>query len=175
MSSEYSVVLRLRHPNVDPNEITQRLGISPQYSWRAGEPRRPETGEDEHGDTAEDVVQSVAYRESCWVAVLSTPSLLSAFVEAIVARRDPRAVGALPRVVPPTSELYLVLAKMKRASAFWHEFVAQGGTIDCLLQVVGAERFQLEMSPALLALCAELRVTLAIEVDGLAQRAVAAA
>jgi hypothetical protein len=175
MSSQYSVVLRLRHPDVDPNEITQRLGIAPQYSWRAGEPRRPETADDDQGDAREDVVQSLTYRESCWMAELSTPSLLSAFVEAIVARRDPRAVGAPPRVVPPTAELHLVLAKMKRASAFWHEFVAQGGTIDCLLQVVGVERFQLEMSPALLALCAELRVTLAIEVDGLAQRAVVAA
>lgn len=166
MSSEYSVVLRLRHPHVDPEEITRRLTIAPQYAWRAGEPRRLETGEEDHGGV---------YRESCWVAELSTPSPLGDLIDAIVARRDPHAVGAPPRLLPPTAELSLVLAKMKKATAFWQEFVAQGGTIDCLVQVVGAERFQLEMSPALFALCAELRITLAIEVDGLAQRAVAAA
>ena len=169
MSSEQSVVLRLRHPDVDPRDITHRLGITPQYSWRAGEPRRVDTE-----DNA-DVLQSFAYRESCWVAVLSGSSPLNELVERI-ARFAPRAVGAQLRVTPPvTAELYLTLYKMKRSATFWQEFVAQGGTIDCLVQVVGAERFQLELPPALLTLCAELRVTLTIEIDGLGQRAVVAA
>lgn len=171
MSSEHSVVLRLRHPDVDPREITRRLDITPQYAWRAGEPRRVEAGDDEHGD----VLQTFAYRESCWVAVLSGASPLNELVERI-ARFAPRAVGAQLRVNPPAAaELYLALYKMKRTAAFWQEFVAQGGTIDCLIQVAGGERFQLEMSPALLALCVELRVSLTIEVDGLGQRAVVAA
>ena len=171
MSSEHSVVLRLRHPNVDPREITNRLGITPQYAWRAGEPRRIDAGDEDHGD----VLQTFAYRESCWVAVLSGASPLSELVERI-ARFAPRAVGTQLRMSPPaTAELYLALYKMKRTSEFWQEFVAQGGTIDCLVQVTGAERFHLEMSPALLALCAELRVTLTIEVEGVGQRAVVAA
>ncbi|HEX5048226.1 MAG TPA: hypothetical protein VFX89_13990 [Gammaproteobacteria bacterium] len=171
MSSEHSVVLRLRHPNVDPREITHRLGITPQYAWRAGEPRRVDAGDEESAD----VLQTAAYRESCWVAVLSGASPLSELVERI-ARFAPRAVGTQLQMAPPVSaELYLTLYKMKRTAAFWQEFVAQGGTIDCLVQIVGAERFQLEMTPALLALCAELRLTLRIEVDGLAQRAEAAA
>jgi hypothetical protein len=164
MSSDYSVVLRLRHPDIDPAAITQCLGIAPQYAWRAGEPRRLETGEAGEG----------VYRESCWVAEVSTPSLLTTLVEAVVARRDPRVVGAPPAVAQPQTELFLVLAKMKRKAAFWQEFAANGGTIDCLIQVVNPERFQLEMSPSLLALCGELRMTLAIEVDSV-QRAVAAA
>ena len=171
MSSEHSVVLRLRHPHVDPEEITRRLGIAPQYAWRAGEPRRVDSGEDEHSD----VLQTAVYHESCWVAVLSNDAPLSDLVERI-ARFAPRAVGSQLRMTPPvTVELYLVLYKMKRTTSFWQEFVAQGGTIDCLVQVVGAERFQLEMSPALLTLCAELRISLTIEIDGTAQPAVVAA
>jgi len=171
MSSEHSVVLRLRHPSVDPHELTRRLGIAPQYAWRAGEPRRVDAGDEVHGD----VLQTLAYRESCWVAVLSGASPLSELVET-VARFAPRAVGSqLRATAPATAELHLLLYKMKRAGAFWQEFAAQGGTIDCLIQVVGAQRFQLEMSPTLLALCVELRVTLTIEVDGLGQRAVVAA
>ncbi|HET8699497.1 MAG TPA: DUF4279 domain-containing protein [Gammaproteobacteria bacterium] len=166
MSPEHSVVLRLRHPNVDPAEITRRLGIAPQYAWRAGDPRLPEHGEEGRG----------VYRESCWVAVLSSASPLGELVDMVAARFAPRAVGAQPRFSPPaTAELYFVLYKMKRTAAFWQELVAQGGTIDCLVQVVGAERFHLEMSPALLTLCAELRISLAIEVDGGAQTAVVAA
>ncbi|HET7131745.1 MAG TPA: hypothetical protein VFJ95_05830, partial [Gammaproteobacteria bacterium] len=80
------------------------------------------------------------------------------------------------RLAPPaTAELYVTLYKMKRTAEFWQEFVSQGGSIDCLVQVVGAERFHLELSPALLTLCAELRITLSIEVDGGAQTAIVAA
>src|SRR6185436_12585767 len=109
---------------------------------------------DASDDDSADVLQTFAYRESCWVAVLSGASPLSELVER-VARFAPRAVGAQLRVTPPvTAEIFLALYKMKRTAAFWQEFVAQGGTIDCLVQVVGAERFQLELPPALLTLCA---------------------
>jgi len=35
----FDVSLRFHHPNIDPNEITDTLGIAPKNSWRAGEPR----------------------------------------------------------------------------------------------------------------------------------------
>ena len=166
MSSAQSVVLRLRHPHVDPQEITRRLGIAPQYAWRAGDPRRAESGEEDRG----------VYRESCWVAELSSDSPLGGLMEMMVARLAPRAVGTQLNVTRAASaELYFVLYKMKRTTPFWQEFVSEGGSIDCLVQVAGTERFHLEMSPALLTLCAELRISLSIEVDGTARRAVSAA
>ena len=55
---------------------------------------------------------------------------------------------------------------MKRAAAFWREFIQQGGTIECLLQIHETENFQLEISQALLLMLVELKVALSVEVDG---------
>ena len=55
---------------------------------------------------------------------------------------------------------------MKRSSGFWREFADQGGTVECLLQVHKADRFQLDLSQALLLALVELRITLSIEVEG---------
>ena len=89
-------------------------------------------------------------------------------------RRDPHAVGTPPlEEAAAQGALFLTLLKMKRAAAFWRTFTEQGGSVHCLLQVHCRDRFQFEMSPALLAICVELKVSLSIDVDT-AARAVAA-
>lgn len=40
----YSISLRVRHPSVDPDQITEALGIDPERCWKAGEPRQTPTG-----------------------------------------------------------------------------------------------------------------------------------
>ena len=55
---------------------------------------------------------------------------------------------------------------MKRSAGFWREFAEQGGTVECLLQVHKPDRFQLELSQALLLALVDLRITLSIEVEG---------
>ena len=37
---EFTLSLRIRHPSIEPGEITRNLGIEPQHTWRAGDPRR---------------------------------------------------------------------------------------------------------------------------------------
>jgi len=37
---EFTLSLRIRHPGIDPAEISSALGIEPQHTWKAGEPRR---------------------------------------------------------------------------------------------------------------------------------------
>ena len=40
----FRISLRFRHPSVDPEKITEALGIEPDRCWKAGEPRRTPTG-----------------------------------------------------------------------------------------------------------------------------------
>lgn len=40
----YRISLGVRHPSIDPAEITAVLGIEPGCSWRAGQPRRTPKG-----------------------------------------------------------------------------------------------------------------------------------
>jgi len=40
----YSVSLRVRHPTLDLNVLTDTLRLEPAHCWTAGEPRRSQTG-----------------------------------------------------------------------------------------------------------------------------------
>ena len=162
----FSVALRLRHPHIDPAELTRHLGIEPQHAWRAGEQRRLESGEPGQG----------FYRETYWVGLL--PNIPLALGEMVGTRRGPLSARSAERMaelvtLTPQTDLFFTLLKMKRSAAFWKAFGDEGGTIECLLQIHAPERFNFEMSQALLTLLVAMRVTLSIEVDS-AQRAAAA-
>jgi len=148
--NDFSIALRIRHPSIDPKEVTRRVGIDPQHAWRAGEPRHVD------GDHA----GSALHRETYWVGLLPPPVLgPSPWGHGV--DESLRRAAALPQ-----ASLYFTLLNMKRSAAFWREFADQGGTIECLLQVHRADRFQLDLSQALLLALVELRITLSIDVDG---------
>ncbi len=158
---DFSVTFRIRHPSIDPAELSRQLGIEPQHAWRAGEPRRLESGE----------IGSGAYRETFWVGLLQAPSPWSGMLpELRHGRAGPLIAAVKTGPVLPQITLYFTLLKMKRAAAFWRAFTDQGGTVECRLQVNKTDGFQLEMSHALMLMLVELKVALSIEVDG-AQRA----
>jgi hypothetical protein len=146
---DFSLALRIRHPSIDPAEITRQLGVTPQHAWRAGEPRAIE--DDEAG--------SAFYRETYWVGLLPSRPLNPAL--AVVPAGMSRLVATHPQVA-----LYFTLLKMKRAAGFWREFAQQGGTIECLLQIHRPERFQFDLSQALLVPLVDLKISLSIEVEG---------
>src|SRR5690606_26029013 len=137
--NEYSLTLRLRHPDFDPAEITQRLGVEPQHAWRAGEPRRTELGNDG------------VYRETFWLGMLPSPlePLGAPFGPPLggdTMRDDAVAEQLAERLVGPPTTLFFVLLQMKRDIVFWRAFVHGQGTIECHLQVHKAPRFHLALS-----------------------------
>jgi hypothetical protein len=147
---DFSIALRLRHPSIDPKDLTRHLGIEPQHAWRAGEPRQVD----------DDAAGSALHRETYWVGLLPPPPLgPSPWGQRV--DESLRQAAALPQ-----ASLYFTLLKMKRSAGFWREFAEQGGTVECLLQVHKPDRFQLELSQALLLALVDLRITLSIEVEG---------
>jgi hypothetical protein len=160
----FSVRFRIRHPHIDPAELSRQLGVDPQHSWRAGEPREREPGE----------VGSGVYRETFWIGSLTATQPWAGMLPEPT-RLGPLAVAIKTGPVQPQVTLYFTLLKMKRAAAFWREFMEQGGSIECLLQIHDTENFQLEISQALLLMLVELKVALSIEVDGAGRAAEQAA
>jgi hypothetical protein len=150
---DFSIALRIRHPSIDPAEITQRLGIEPQHAWRAGEPREIDAGE----------VGSSVHRETYWVGLLPARPTLGPVLGPQAVRVEELLGGATSH---PQVALYFTLLRMKRTTDFWRTFAEQGGTVECLLQVHKPERFQLDLSQALLLALVELKIALSIEVDG---------
>jgi hypothetical protein len=152
--TEYSLTLRLRHPDFDPEELTQRLGVEPQHAWRAGEPRATESGRDG------------VYRETFWLGMLPSPlETLGGPLLPGTARDDAVAEQLVEQLVGPQTTLFFVLLKMKRDIEFWRSFAQSQGTIECHLQVHDAPRFHLALSSDLLRMFVDLGIAFSIEVD----------
>jgi hypothetical protein len=154
---DYSLTLRLRHPSIDPAELSRHIGLEPQHAWRAGEAKPHVDGEPDTG----------AYRETYWVGVLlgAAPQTVR-----LPGRSEPVDVGD----TAPIGLLLLTVSRMKRDRAFWRTFAAEGGSIECLLQVHQPERFYVEFTPALIGLLAEHRIALSLATDAASAHAAAA-
>jgi hypothetical protein len=59
-AAPYQLSLHVRHPSVDPEEISRELGLEAIESFRAGEPRQSRSG----------VAATAVHGETYWVAVL---------------------------------------------------------------------------------------------------------
>jgi hypothetical protein len=81
----YQLSLHVRHPSVDPEEISRELALDATESFRAGEPRHSRSG----------VAATAVHGETYWVAVLD-PMAWSA--PATEARRMARITGSESRV-----------------------------------------------------------------------------
>ena len=132
---EFTVSLRLRHPAVDPSTITQTLGIEPQHTWKAGDPRRDPAGEALEG----------VYRESYWMGrLMDEPQLSSArwSVETVLLEK---------------------LAHLRRSHDFLEQLHAEGGVAELHVSLYAREDFRLELSEQSLGLLGRLGLAVALD------------
>ena len=133
---EFTVSLRLRHPGIDPSKITQTLGIEPQHTWKAGDPRR-----DPVGGALEGI-----YRESYWMGrLMDEPQLSSARLSV-------------------ESVLLQVLAQLRRSHDFLGQLHAEGGVAELHVSLYAREAFRLELSDETLGLLGRLGLAVALDV-----------
>jgi Domain of unknown function (DUF4279) len=133
---EFTVSLRLRHPAIDPSRITQTLGIEPQHTWKAGDPRR---------DPAGGALEGV-YRESYWMGrLMDEPQLSSARLSL-------------------ESVLLQKLAHLRRSHDFLEQLHAEGGVAELHVSLYVREAFLLELSEESLGCLGRLGLALALEV-----------
>ena len=133
---EFTLSLRLRHPAIDPARITQTLGIQPQHTWRAGDPRRDPAGGAREG----------AYRESYWMGRLTDEPQLSSGLLSL------------------ESVLLQNLVHLRRSHAFLERFKADGGVAELYVSLYAREAFRLELSDESLALLGRLGLAVALDV-----------
>jgi Domain of unknown function (DUF4279) len=133
---EFTLSLRLRHPAIDPSTITQTLGIEPQHTWKAGDPRRDPAGGALEG----------AYRESYWMGRLVDEPQLSSGVLSV------------------ESVLEQNLSHLRRSHAFLEQFKAEGGVAELYVSLYAREAFRLELSDEALGLLGRLGLAVALDV-----------
>jgi hypothetical protein len=133
---EFMMSLRIRHPHIDPAEITMTLRVEPQHTWRAGDLRRGSAG-DELGGT---------HRESYWMGRLMTKPELA---------RDH---------VDVESEILRALGTLRRSFDLLKRLKEEGGSAELHVSLYAREEFRLELLPESLALLGRLGLALALDV-----------
>lgn len=134
---EFTVSLRIRHPTIGPARITEMLGIEPQYTWKAGDPRRDPEGGDRTG----------VYRESYWMGrLMEQPQLSSGQVSV-------------------ESVLLQTLTQLRRSQSFLEQLSSDGGVAELLISLFARENFRVELSSDSLALLGRLRLSVALDVQ----------
>jgi hypothetical protein len=146
-SNDPTVLIRVRHRDIDPAILTEVFGIKPEYSWKAGEPKP--------GGAA-----SATRRESYWVAeVPMSPELVA---------RGSEPEGNRPHRMPTYSnlsplELALTVAALRfRVNRdFWAGLQAEGATAQ-LIVILEDPLAGFELPHAVLSMLAELSLSLSI-------------
>lgn len=134
---EFTVSLRIRHPKIEPFTITETLGIAPQHTWKAGDPRRDLSGEDRVG----------VYRESYWMGrLMDEPQLSSGRISV-------------------ESVLLQTLTQLRRSQPFLEQLSADGGVAELSVSLFARENFRLELSADTLALLGRLRLAVSLDVQ----------
>jgi hypothetical protein len=134
---EFTVSLRIRHPSMDPQEITRTLNLEPQHVWKAGGRRCSPTGESLEG----------TYRESYWMALLTD---------------GPQASSETASV---ESVLMKALVQLRRTQDFFSQVKADGGAAEFSVSIFGRESFALELSSELISGLGRLGLAIAMDVQ----------
>jgi hypothetical protein len=133
---EFTLSLRIRHPGIDPAEISSALGIEPQHTWKAGEPRRGPADEALAG----------TYRESYWMGRLTEGPQLSS---------DSITVEGV---------LLSTLVQLRRVEPFLASIREGGGEAEFHISMFARENFRLELTAGVLSVLGRLGLAVAFDV-----------
>ena len=133
---EFTMSLGVRHPHIDPAQITRALGLQPQHVWRRGDDRRDQAGS----------VLGGAHRDSYWICDFTQAEELS---------------GERTGV---ESELARILDTLRRASGFMQELNHGGGAVELFICIFAHSDFRIELLAEEAALLGRLGINVAIEI-----------
>ena len=133
---EFAMSLGVRHPDIDPAQITRALGLQPGHVWRKGEERRDQAGAALGG----------SHHASYWFCEISP---------------RPRFTDERIRV---ESELDRVLNMLRRSVGFMQELHRGGGATELFVTVFARGDLRLEVSPETAALLGRMGVSVTVEV-----------
>jgi hypothetical protein len=148
-SYPFQLSLRIRHPSIDPAEISRQLRIEAEHSFRAGEPR--ESGR-----------SSVApvHAESYWLATLDPATLLlgTAFDPQVSPHTHAIAFSVLD------SALIAVISGFLRGHVdFFRQLQSEGGEARLIVAISGRRARGFTLTPHLGKALSELRMPVDFE------------
>jgi Domain of unknown function (DUF4279) len=137
----FTVSLGIRHPSIDPDEITRSLGFEPQHSWKAGDKRRTAQGRPLDGN----------YHESYWTGEFRELD------------------ASLRGVVEIEAVLLQAVVQLRRSQKFLSRLQSEGATVELHVQVAGGSEFTFALSTQLISMIARSGFSLVLRVHADAQ------
>jgi len=132
---EFTISLRIRHPEIEPAKITEALGLQPQHSWKAGTSRQTSTG-----GTGE-------HHDSYWMTKLMDEPQLSTPEMSV------------------ESILVQTITQLRRAQAFLEKLHGDGGVSELSISLFARENFRLELSPDTMTLMGRMGLGVVLEIQ----------
>jgi hypothetical protein len=156
----FQLSLRIKHPSLDPAVISRELGIEPEHSFRAGQPRHSKSG----------LVPPAAYTESYWLAALNpttwfgNPTFGEPFAQPLTLAITQKHIdAAIARNL--TGALGLCAARFRGVhAALLHTIHSEGGEISLLVTISSAAVSTFSLLPQISRMFGELGITLEFEI-----------
>jgi hypothetical protein len=133
----YAVSLRVRHPTLDLSVLADKLRLEPAHSWKAGEPRRSQSGSPLGGN----------HRDSYWSAPLPA-----------------QIMG--PSSMPLELFLGQQLVQLSRHREFLNQLQSDGGEVSLLVELAPTANASLTFSSASARKLAELNIEVEFQFVG---------
>ena len=148
----FQLSLRIRHPSLDPADLSRELRIEAEHSFRAGDPRPSRSG----------LAPASVHAESYWLAALNPANWIRLPLE------DPRlepAQQGLGAMVSRSrgSALALSARFLSLHAEMLQRIRAEGGQISLLVAVPTVEVSSFSLAPEVSRIFAELGVALEFE------------
>ena len=147
----YTAFLRIRHPSIDPDEVTTTLGLDPVHAWAAGSAREAAIGGGSRGQ----------HPDTYWLAPLGDGDWQRPHAGS--SADASRTFWPPSRSLPLEAFLLGQTRQLVAHKAFFARLKAEGATCELAVTLNADERWGLDLPPALLRSLAELNVGFSIE------------
>lgn len=152
-SYPFQLSLRIRHPSIDPEQISRHLGIDAEHSFRAGEPR----------EAGRSTVTPV-HAESYWLATLDPATLLLGTTfdlgmeTEVSTRTHAIAFGVLDSALT-----VLIGSVLRRHADFFRQLQSEGGEVRLIVAVSARKARGFTLTPHLGKALSDLRIPVDFE------------
>jgi hypothetical protein len=145
---QVQVSLRIRHPRIDPDEISAAVGVQPEHCFKSGDPAQGRRG---------------LHTQTYWLAQIAPgpwpepvdPSFLEGF------RKAAQSAGS--RSVEMM--LFYGLQRLNARHAFLERIQSDGGDVSILLSLEGRSAIDFTLPVAMSRLLVKLGITLEFKFD----------
>jgi hypothetical protein len=153
-SYPFQLSLRIRHPSIDPEQISRRLGIEAEHSFRAGEPR----------EAGRSTVTPV-HAESYWLGTLDPATLLlgTAFDLGLLTTEVSTQTHAIAFGVLDSALTVLTGSVLRRHADFFRQVQSEGGEVRLIVALSARKARGFTLTPHLGKALSELRIPVDFE------------